>query len=158
MWKTFLFQAIQFSQTVLIWTIQFSINMQFNSIQPVHRNLSGATILGQSSPGSNGSEGVLRIPQSSSITGTSPSDCLVSYPGLSLGRGFYPTAEIRLLYSTAPANWARNKKEKLSENRSKKERIRAERYLNIDSEKFFWTTNSGVGILQPWLCAWLNWA
>ena len=36
-------------------------------------------------------EGVLRIPQSSSITGTSPSDCLVSYPGhSSRGEGFLP--------------------------------------------------------------------
>ena len=48
--------------------------------------LSGATTPGQSGPGSNGNEGVLRIPQSHSITGTSPSDCLVSYPGHSLGR------------------------------------------------------------------------
>ena len=30
--KTFLFQAIQFSQTVPIQTIQFSIRMQFSSI------------------------------------------------------------------------------------------------------------------------------
>ena len=42
-------------------------------IQPI-----GATFPGQSGPWSNGNEGVLRIPQSSSITGTSPSDCLVS--------------------------------------------------------------------------------
>ena len=41
---------------------------------------------GQSGPGNNGNEGVFHIPQSSSITGTSPSDCLVSYPGDSLGR------------------------------------------------------------------------
>ena len=45
--------------------------------------LSGATAPGQSGPGSDGNEGVLRIPQSSSIAGTSPSDCLVS--GHSLG-------------------------------------------------------------------------
>ena len=32
-------------------------------------------------PGSNGNEGVLHIHQSSSITETSPSDFLVSYPG-----------------------------------------------------------------------------
>ena len=32
-------------------------------------------------------KGVLHIPQSSSIAGTSPSDCLVSYPGHSLGGG-----------------------------------------------------------------------
>ena len=36
-------------------------------------------------PGSDCNEGVFGIPQSSSITGTSPSDCLVSYPGQSLG-------------------------------------------------------------------------
>ena len=41
---------------------------------------------GQSGPGSNGNEGVLHIPQSPSITGTSPSDCLVSYPGHSFWR------------------------------------------------------------------------
>ena len=34
--------------------------------------------------GAMGIKGVLRIPQSSSITGTSPSDCLVLYPGHSL--------------------------------------------------------------------------
>ena len=47
----------------------------------IDRALSGATILGQSGPGSNGNEGVLRIPQSYSIIGTSPAVCLVSYPG-----------------------------------------------------------------------------
>ena len=54
-------------------------------MQPIDRALSGATIPGQSGSGSNGNEGVLRIPQSPNITGTSPSDCLVSYPGLSCG-------------------------------------------------------------------------
>ena len=47
--------------------------------------LSGATTPDQSEPGSNGNEGVLCITQSPSITGTSPSDCLVSYLGHSLG-------------------------------------------------------------------------
>ena len=32
--KTFLFQAIQFSQTILIKTIQFSINMQLVLFNP----------------------------------------------------------------------------------------------------------------------------
>ena len=68
--------------------------------------LSGATTPGQSGPGSDGNEGVLRIPQSSSIAGTSPSDCLVSYPGHSLGGGSYPSAEKQSVYSTAPADWA----------------------------------------------------
>ena len=54
---------------------------------------SGATILDQSEPGSDGNEGVLRIPQSSNITGASPSDCLVSYPGYSLEKS-YPSAEM----------------------------------------------------------------
>ena len=47
--------------------------------------LSGATTPGQNEPGSDGSEGILRIPQSSSITESSPSDCLVSYLGHSWG-------------------------------------------------------------------------
>ena len=67
--------------------------------------LSGATTPGQSGPGSNGNKGVLHIPQSSSITGTSPSNCLVSYPGHSMV-GSYPSAEKQLVYSTAPADWA----------------------------------------------------
>ena len=41
--------------------------------------LSGAITPGHSGPGSDGNEGELRIPQSSGISGTSPSDCLVSY-------------------------------------------------------------------------------
>ena len=67
--------------------------------------LSGATTPGQSGPGSHGNDGVLCIPQSSSITGVSPSDCLVSYPGHSSGES-YPSAEMQKVYSTAPANWA----------------------------------------------------
>ena len=58
--------------------------MQFSSIWPIDRAISGATTQGKSGPGSDGNEGVLRIPQSSSIAGTSPSDHLVSYAGHSL--------------------------------------------------------------------------
>ena len=65
--------------------------------------LSGATTPGQSGPGSNDYEGVLRIPQSLCTAGTSPSDCLVSHPGHSLG-GSYPSAEKQSVYSTAPAD------------------------------------------------------
>ena len=93
MWKTFLFQTIQFSQTDLIQTIQFSISMQFGSIWPIDRALTGATIPGQSGPGSNGNKGMLRIPQISSITETSASD--------------YPSPEVQSVYSTAPADWAK---------------------------------------------------
>ena len=65
-------------KTVPFQTIQFTISTQFLF------NLSGATTLGQSGPGSDRNEGVLRIPQSSSITGTSLSDRLMSYLGHSL--------------------------------------------------------------------------
>ena len=51
---------------------------------------------------------MLRIPQRSSVSGTSPSDCLVSYPRHSLG-GSYPSAEMQSGYSTAPASWARER-------------------------------------------------
>ena len=54
--------------------------------------LSGATTPGQSGPGNEGNDKVLCIPQSSSITGTSPSDCFESYPGYLLV-GSYPSAE-----------------------------------------------------------------
>ena len=69
------------------------------------RALSGATIPVQSGPGRNGNEGGLRIPQSSDITGTSPSDRLVTYPGLSSRRGgSYPSAEVQSVYSTTLAD------------------------------------------------------
>ena len=74
---------------------------------PLIGPLSGATTPGQSGPGSNGNEGVLRILQSSSIAGTSPSDCLVSYQDTRWGGGgSYPSAEKQSVYSTAPADWA----------------------------------------------------
>ena len=81
--------------------------MQLDLFNPEIGLLSGATILGQSQPGSDVNKGVLHIPQSSRITGTSPSDCLVSYLGHSLGGGSYPTAEKHSVYSTVPANWVR---------------------------------------------------
>ena len=68
------------SKTFLIQTIQFSISTQFSSIWPIDIALSGATIPDQNGPGSDDNERVLRIPQSSSITGASPSDCFVPYP------------------------------------------------------------------------------
>ena len=82
--------------------------MQFSSIQPIDRTLSGTTIPGQSGTGSNGNEGVLRVPQSSSITVASPSGCLVLYQDTrwgGVGR-FYLSAEVQSVYSTAPADWA----------------------------------------------------
>ena len=81
--------------------------MSDSSIRPIDRTLSGATTLGQSGPGSDDNEGMLYISQSSSITGTSPSDCLVSYPGHQLWGKSYSSAEMQSDYSTALADWAR---------------------------------------------------
>ena len=71
-------------------------------IWPINKTLSGATTPNQSGPGSDGNKGALRIPQSSSITETSSSDCLVSYLG-------QLSAEKQSVYSTAPADWVSQK-------------------------------------------------
>ena len=94
-------------KTSSIQRIQFSRSTQFNSIWPIDRTQSGVNTQGKNEPGTDGNEEVLCISQCSSITGTSPSDCLSSYPGLSLmGWLTYPTAEVQSMYSTAPADWA----------------------------------------------------
>ena len=93
-------------KTVLFQVIQFRIGTQFISIWPINRSLSGATTPGKSGPGSDCNDGVLLIPQSSSVTGTLPSDCLVSVPEHFLRESF-SSAEMLPLYSTAPANWVR---------------------------------------------------
>ena len=61
--------------------------MSNRSIRPLDWTLSGATTLGLSGPGSNGNKRVHSISKSSSITGASPSACLVSYLGPLLGGG-----------------------------------------------------------------------
>ena len=72
-------------QTVLFLTIQFCISHLFAHSLNVkqffltHKTLSGATTPGPSGPRSNGNKGVICIPQSSSITEASASDCLVSF-------------------------------------------------------------------------------
>ena len=76
--------SILYIKTVLFQTIQFSISTQFSSIQPIDRTLPGTITPGQSGPGSDGNKGVFCIPQSSSITGNSPSDCL-THPTISPG-------------------------------------------------------------------------
>ena len=70
-----------------------------SSIRPIDRTLSGATTPDQSGPGSEGNEGVLRIPQSSSITGASASDGLVSYPGHLLVESFLRRDTVGVFYS-----------------------------------------------------------
>ena len=58
--------------------------MSNNSIWPIDATLSGGTTRGTVIPRSNANERVVHIPQSSKIE-ASPLDCLVSYPGHSLG-------------------------------------------------------------------------
>ena len=71
--------------------------MQFSSIWPIDRARSGVTTAGQSRPGSDG------IPPSSSITGASTSDSLVSCQDIHWGGG-YSSAEIQSVYFTT--DWA----------------------------------------------------
>ena len=85
--------------------IQFSIITQFISIWPIDWPGVVAPDMILSEPGSDGNEGICCIPQSSSITEASPSDCLVSYPGHLLGWGdFHPSAEMQSVYSAVPAD------------------------------------------------------
>ena len=69
-------------KTVKFQTFQFNVSTLFTFIWTIDKTLSGANSLSQSEPHN---EGVLHIPQSSNITESSPSDCLVSYPGHLLG-------------------------------------------------------------------------
>ena len=63
--------------------------MSNSSIWSINETLSGITTLGQSDSKSDGNEGVLHIPQSSSIIEASPSDCLISYPGHDYYNDYY---------------------------------------------------------------------
>ena len=78
--------------------------MSNNSIWPRNKTLSDTTIPDRS----DGNEGVLRIPQSSSITGVSPSDCLMSYTGPSLLKESCPSVAMQSVYSSVPTDSARH--------------------------------------------------
>ena len=97
-------------QTVLFQTIKSSVShlpgQSLNAIWPIDRTLIGATILSHSGLRTDGNERVLRILQNSSITGTSPSDCLVWYFGHSLSWGSYPSREIQSVYYADKSYWA----------------------------------------------------
>ena len=75
------------------------------SILPIDRTLSGATYPGQSGPIRDDNVGIFPIPKSFCITGVPPSNCLMSYPGHSLGES-YLSVEIQSVYSTTPATRA----------------------------------------------------
>ena len=97
--------SVYHTKAVLFQAIQFSISTQFSSFWTIDRTLSGATTPNQSGPGSDGNEEVLHIPLSSSITGTSPSDCFSVIFRTLIRRKFYTSAEKQSVYSTALANW-----------------------------------------------------
>ena len=80
--------------------------MSNSSIWPINWPLSSAPSPDESEPGN---ENVFHIPQSTR-TGALPSDCLVSYPGHSL-MDFYPSSEMKLIYSIAPVDSAGKKKD-----------------------------------------------
>ena len=85
----------------------FKLCLNVKQFDSTHRkDLSGAINLGESRPETNGKEEVLRIHQTSNITRTSPSDCLMSYIEHSLGVESYPSAEKQSVYSTASGDWS----------------------------------------------------
>ena len=133
--------------------------MSNSSIWPIERTLSSATTQSQSGPGSDGNEGLFHIPKSSSITGASPSDCLVSYPGQSLVRP-YLSAEMQL-YSTAPANWASERDESICSLFSCRE-IAQTGFFSLDwtsilRERKLWIQTSFTLLKnQPWWTVWAN--
>ena len=65
--------------------------------------LSGATNPGQNASGRSENEEIFRIPQSSSITEVSLSDCLMSYPGHQF-EGPYLSKEMQSVYPSASAD------------------------------------------------------
>ena len=85
---------------ILLYISHFNISHLFAycSIRPIDRTLTGATAPDQSRPENNSNEKVLHIPQNSSITEATPSDCLVSYLGYFgvCGGGFLPLQKCSL--------------------------------------------------------------
>ena len=96
------FQVLQYNSYNLTSLI---CSLTDSSIWPIDMTLSGTTTPGQSGPESNGNEGVLHFLQISK-DGSSPSDCLMSYPRHLLGES-YPSAEMQSVYSTGhQVDWA----------------------------------------------------
>ena len=72
----------------------FALSLNFKEFYLTHRldpiKCYNSGVGDKIGPRSDGNEGVLRIPHGSSITGGSPSDCLMSYPERSVLRGLPP--------------------------------------------------------------------
>ena len=80
--------------------------MSNSFIWPIDKTLSGATTLGQSGPRSDDKEGALCIPQSSSITGTSLSDCFMSYQDTHWGGLTLFRDAVGIFYSSSQLSFA----------------------------------------------------
>ena len=88
-------------------TIQSFVRAQYNisSIDSIFTTLSDATTPGQVGSRSDSIEGVLRIPQSFSITEALPSDFLMLYPRHSLGEVLRLCREsVGIFYSPSQSN------------------------------------------------------
>ena len=91
-----LFYFKQFNLACYLFALSLISN---NAIYPFDKTLSGATTQSQSGHGNDGNEGILHIPQSSSIGLFNVyQDTCCECP--------YPAEEMQSMYSTAPANWA----------------------------------------------------
>ena len=95
--------TLSVSKTVLFQTIQFSISTQFSSFDHWIGPYQVLQLQDRVDRGAMAMKGYSVIPQSISITGISPSDCLVSYLGYSLRKSF-PFADKQSLYSIAAAD------------------------------------------------------
>ena len=80
--------------------------MSSSYIWAIDKTQSSTIIESQSGPGNDVNEGVLHIPHSSSITGASISDCLMSYQDIR--KVVYSYAEMQSVYSTTLADWGAN--------------------------------------------------
>ena len=127
--------------------------MSNSSIWPIHRNLSVATTAGQNGPESDGIKGVLYISESSSITGVSPSEFLVSYPWDSLGGGSYHTAEMQSVYP--PTSWLGSITIKSIE-KCKKSKWESIFEIIFYQKKYFHIFFLHNTILNKLVCKWIN--
>ena len=98
--KTFLFQAIQPSQTVPIQTIQFSISIQLVLFNPWIGPYYVRPFRARVDLGAMAMKGCFASPKALA----SPSNRSVSHPEHSL-EGSNPSAEVQSVFSTAPADW-----------------------------------------------------
>ena len=81
----------------------------FISIYSIDKDTIRCYHSGQECTGIYGNKGLIRIPEISSISRASPSDCLVSYPEHWL-REYYASAEMHSVYFTATADFGLSQK------------------------------------------------